>query len=222
MKTNKKMSMAMAIVCCAAGLLAPAKADSPSEVCKKYGLLEIYDPDGERDRGIMAEINSGTMTTIMQSNALIEQGKKEMLGVQNMPVASFNQSMPVVSFNQNMPVASFNQSMPVVPFGQNGAVVPFSQNVPVVLFNNTTLTICGVLIAPCVNHGAAMPQVLSGWLAPMSGVHTVIGAANAHYNIRFLTNGGVPIDFCGVFIGDGMSRIVLTHVGQGRYLLNRM
>ena len=195
MKTNKKMNMAMAIVCCAAGLVGPAKADVVSEFCKENGLLEICDPDGKRDREILNKINSDTMATIERCNALVERGKSEMAVAQNMPAVLFNQNVSVVPFNQNMPVA---------------------------LINNTPQAIYGIQITPCVTYGVAVPRTLPGWIAPMSGVYTVIGSANAYYNIRFLTNGGVPIDFCDVFIGAGTSKIVLTHVGQGHYMLSRI
>ena len=194
MKTNKKINMAMAIVCCAVGLIAPAKADECSEFCKKYGLMEICDPDGKRDIDILTEINSDTMATIESCNALVEQGKREMAAAQNMPAVLFNQNVSVVPFNQNMPVA---------------------------LINYTPQAISEIQITPCVNYGIAVPRTLSGWIMPKSGVSTVIGPANAYYNIRFLINGGGTIEFCNFFIGAGTSRIVLTYDGQERYTLSR-
>ena len=55
MKTNMKMNMAMAIVCCAVGLIAPAKADR-----------------------IIDDILAGTAKAIAEANAIMDQGKKAM------------------------------------------------------------------------------------------------------------------------------------------------
>ena len=188
MKTNKKMNMAMAIVCCAVGLLAPAKVQA--------FWANICAPQSETAR---------------------DQAMLSAIGRASRAWESFNPETCTMEDVGRM--QGYTGEMTRIAATAAGENI---QNVQVALFNNTPLAICRIQITPCVNYGGAVPRTLSGWVAPMSGAYAFIGAANAHYNIRFLTNGGVPIDFCDVFIGAGTSTIILTHVGQGRYVLSRM